>query len=76
MPRGDGTGPFGIGPLKKQSRSFNNGEGRCRNMNPAGDCPGRGIGNAGRNVDRGSKLSDGENRVGGDALELLSKPTR
>lgn len=38
MPRGDGTGPFGSGPLNRNSKGLGRGAGRRRNMNASGNC--------------------------------------
>ncbi len=39
MPRGDGTGPFGSGPLNKGSQGSGRGLGGRRNMNNSKKCP-------------------------------------
>lgn len=55
MPRGDGTGPFGKGPLNQNSRGTGRGSGRRRNMSPSGNCP--------RNSTGGGNLLDRQNNL-------------
>ncbi|MCP4754303.1 MAG: hypothetical protein GY866_25745 [Proteobacteria bacterium] len=59
MPGRDGTGPFGTGPLNKQSRKSKGGNRPRRNRNSAGNCQGRGDAKSSRNPTPGRRYSDG-----------------